>query len=166
MKSLGHYLLVGCLVAVVGCSGEKSSGPDATGASFIVTEEPQGAVGVGEARKSATNDAEIVVVGRIGGSEKPFVGGMAAFTIVDPKLKPCPDDEGCPTPWDYCCDPDAVKDNIATVKFVDAAGKPLMKDAKEMFGLKELTTVVVRGKTQRGADGNLSLVAEKIFVKP
>ncbi len=41
--------------------------------------------------------------GRIGGSEKPFVDGLAAFTIVDLKVPYCADDEGCPTPWDYCC---------------------------------------------------------------
>ena len=38
-------------------------------------------ISVAEARKVAKDEGEIVVVGRIGGSEKPFVSGMAAFTI-------------------------------------------------------------------------------------
>lgn len=154
-------------LSLVGCSGGTTtlSGPSAEGAAFIVKEEPRGAVGVAEARKSATNEKEIVVVGRIGGSEKPFVPGLAAFTIVDPALKHCGEDEGCPTPWDYCCDTGAIKDNIATIKLTDAAGKPLSKDARELLGVKELATVVVRGKAQRSADGNLSLIAKQVFVK-
>ena len=58
---------------------------------------------------------EVVLVGRIGGSEAPFVDGLAAFTIVDAKVPPCSAEEGCETPWDYCCEQDAVKDNIATL---------------------------------------------------
>lgn len=168
MKSYVAFVVTGVVaLSLVGCSGgtTASSGPSAEGAAFLVNEEPAGAIGVAEARKSAANDGEIVVVGRIGGSEKPFVAGLAAFTIVDPALKPCPDDEGCPTPWDYCCDTGSVKDNIATIKLTDPAGMPLAKDARELLGVKELATVVVRGKAQRSADGNLSLIAKQVFVK-
>ena len=131
----------------------------------LVEAEPQGAVGVSEARKIAKDGGEIVVVGRIGGSEKPFVGGMAAFTIVDPKLAPCPDAEGCPTPWDYCCDANAVKENIATIRINDTAGKPLMTGANELLGVKELATVVVKGTAKRGQDGGLSVVAQQVYVR-
>lgn len=155
------------MLSLVGCGGgaSNSSGPSAEGAVFLVSEEPVGSIGVGQARKSATNQGELVVVGRIGGSEKPFVTGLAAFTIVDPSLKPCGAEEGCPTPWDYCCDTDALKENIATIKLINAGGQPLTQDARALLGVKELTTVVVRGTAQRSEDGNLSLIAKQIYVK-
>jgi len=165
MKTYVLMLALGCVALIASGCSDGSSAPSAEGAKFIVAKEPEGAVGVGEARKSAVNDREIVLVGRIGGSDKPFIGGMAAFTIVDPKVPPCGADEGCPTPWDYCCEQNAVKDNIATVKLTDAAGKPLATDARELLGVKELATVVVRGIALRGADGILSVVAKQVYVR-
>lgn len=147
-----------------GCSQDGATAPVAK-SEILVDAEPQGAVGVSEARKVAKDGGEIVVVGRIGGSAKPFVGGMAAFTIVDPKVASCAADEGCPTPWDYCCDTNAVKENIATIRINDAAGKPLMTGADELLGVKELATVVVKGTAKRGQDGGLSVVAQKVYVR-
>jgi len=165
------WLFACALIGVAGCSGSSapsggaSGGPAATAVNFLVSEEPQGAIGVGEARKSSKNDGEIVVVGRIGGSEKPFVSGLAAFTIVDPKVAPCAPEEGCPTPWDYCCTQNDVKENIATIKLIDAAGKVPAQDAQQLLGVKELTTVVVRGTAKRSEDGNLSVLAKQVYVR-
>jgi hypothetical protein len=102
----------------------------------------------------------------IGGSSKPFVDGLAAFTIVDPKVPYCAADEGCPTPWDYCCQTEAVKENIATIKVVDEAGKAIAGNAKELLKVKELSTVVVQGKAKRDDQGNLTVATSKIFVRP
>lgn len=140
----------------------RAAAPDA---SFLLTESPAGAVGVGAARKDSQNAGDVTITGRIGGSEKPFIEGLAAFTIVDPKLKPCPDEEGCPTPWDYCCaSGDTLKENTALVKLVSADGKPVAKDARGLLGVKELTRIVVRGKAQRDEQGNLTVLAEKLYV--
>jgi len=172
MSTNGLTRLVACaLIGVTGCSGSSapsggaSGGPAPAAANFLVNEEPQGAIGVGEARKSLKGEGEIVVVGRIGGSEKPFVSGLAAFTIVDPKVAPCAPEEGCPTPWDYCCGQNDVKENIATIKLTDAAGKPLAQDARELLGVKELTTVVIRGTAKRSEDGNLTVLAKQVYVR-
>jgi hypothetical protein len=100
---------------------------------------------VGLARKQSENGQEITLVGRIGGSSEPFIDGLAAFTIVDPNVPYCADDEGCPTPWDYCCETDAVKSNIATVKIIDTSGKPIQRSAKSLIPLKELSVIVVKG---------------------
>lgn len=139
-----------------------ASTPDAT---YVLATEPEGAGGVGEIRESSKDKDEVTVVGRIGGSGEPFVDGLAAFTIVDPKVAHCSEEEGCPTPWDYCCTQNEVKDNIATVRVVDDQGKLVAKDAKELLGVKELSTVVVQGKAQRDDQGNLTVLAEKVFVK-
>ena len=121
---------------------------------------------VADARKSAKADEAIAIVGRIGGSGEPFVDGVAAFTVVDLKVAYCSADEGCPTPWDYCCTQDQVKDNIATVKLVDAEGKPVTDDARKLLGVKELSVVVAEGTARRDESGNLTLAATKIFVRP
>jgi hypothetical protein len=157
-------LIVGVLsvsAVMVGCG--KSPSSTAGSADYLAASEPAGAVGVAEAKKGS--DESITVIGRIGGSEKPFVDGLAAFTIVDPQIEPCGKEEGCPTPWDYCCAQDKMKDNLATVKVVDTKGSVVAGNAKEMLKLKELSTVVVQGKRQADAEGNLTILASKVFVK-
>lgn len=166
----GLLVVLFALVGMIGCGGSEdpaassAAGPG-EGTAFLASSEPAGAVAVGEARKSAKDQQDVVLVGRIGGSEKPFVDGIAAFTIVDPKVPYCHEDEGCPTPWDYCCEQNQVKENIATVKVVDVKGTPVAKDARELLGVKELSVVVVQGKAQRDAEGNLSVLADQVFVK-
>lgn len=155
------------IIGLTGC-GQTESTPSAeteSKSSYLAVTEPNGAVPVGDARKSSKDQEEVALIGRIGGSEKPFVDGIAAFTIVDPKVKYCADEEGCPTPWDYCCNQDEVKDNIAMVKVVDDKGKPVAEDARKLLGVKELATVVVHGKAIRDAEGNLSVLADQVFVK-
>ncbi len=160
---LGFFTLC---AAPAGCgqapATSETSAPDAT---YVAASEPAGAIPVGEARQSAADREPLVLVGRIGGSPKPFIDDMAVFTIVDPEVRSCVDEEGCPTPWDYCCTQDQVKENIATVKVVDSQGSPLATDARRLLGVKELNLVVVQGEARRDDAGNLSLLAGKVFVK-
>lgn len=178
LSHLKSRLFVASLVLMaVGCSGSSPSAPSASpsspaaaskptaaGEKYVAASEPAGAVAVGTARESVKDDEDVVLVGRVGGSEKPFVDGVAAFTIVDPKVPHCAPDEGCETPWDYCCEQNAVKNNIAMVKVVDGL-KPVMTDAKTLLGVKELNIVVVKGKAKRDDAGNLTVLAEQVFVK-
>jgi hypothetical protein len=170
MKLLNGILLC-MLTLVVGCGTSNVSQTagtpqsSATGKQFIATTEPDGAIPVGTARDSLQGEQEVTLVGRIGGSADPFVDGLAAFTIVDPKVPYCSADEGCPTPWDYCCTQDQVKENIATVKVVDESGKPVAEDARQLLGVKELSTVVIQGIAKRDDQSNLTVVANKVFVR-
>ncbi|MBY0587207.1 hypothetical protein K2X85_08525 [bacterium] len=131
----------------------------------MLAAKPPGALGVIQARKDAKDKEDIVVEGRIGGDPKPFVDGIAAFSIVDMELKPCATEEGCPTPWDYCCDLDKLPERKALVKVVDGSGKPMASDARQLLGVKELSTVTVRGKASRDEAGNLTILASGIFVE-
>ena len=166
--SLGLLAFGVSLAILAGCAKEKpaetadSTSADAT---YVAASEPAGSVGVGDARAKVKDEEDVVLVGRIGGSVKPFVEGMAAFTIVDPKVPYCAPDEGCPTPWDYCCTQNEVKDNIAMIKIVDKDGNPVSKDAGPLLGVKELDMVVVQGKAKRDKEGNLSVLADQVFVK-
>jgi len=171
---IGSFALAFAFAAValvVGCNQEKNgasetAGPDPAGQKFVLAEEPAGAKGVVDARKTAKDGDEIVIVGRIGGDKSPWIEGKAAFLIVDPSFKSCSDREGdnCPTPWDYCCErPDELAKGIATIKFVDEQGKTIGADARKLLGLKEMNTVVVKGKAKRDQDGNLIVLATGLF---
>jgi len=51
------------------------------------------------------------------------------------------------------------------VKLVDSRGKPVATDARELLGIQGLSTVVVRGDAERDEQGNLTVLAEKVYVK-
>jgi hypothetical protein len=169
LKSIFTFSLMTSLIILNGCS--QATTPTTEKATtkvdspYIAKAEPAGALPVGESRTTAKTNDDVVIVGRIGGSAAPFVDGLAAFTIVDPKVPYCAADEGCPTPWDYCCEQNAVKENIATIKVVDASGKVVAEDARKLLGVKELSEVVVQGKAKRDEEGNLAVMASQIFVK-
>ena len=151
-------------------SGPGKDGPKASagaaidGKKYLLEAEPAGAKGVLEARKQVKDGDEVVMVGHIAGSEKPFVDGRASFAVLDLSIKPCPADEGCPTPWDCCCTaPDELRAATAQVKFVGGDGKTLNVGAKELLGVKELSVVVVRGQANRDDKGNLTVVASGLY---
>lgn len=176
MKSLMAFTIIGLITFAIGCSppassksGAPATGGDSskpTGIEYIAATEPANAEPVGEARQNVKDGDAITLVGRIGGSAEPFVNGMAAFTIVDPEVAHCAPEEGCPTPWDYCCTQNEVKNNIATVKVVDDQGKPVGEDARQLLAVKELSLVIVTGQAKRDDQGNLTVLASKVFVKP
>lgn len=173
MQNLVARLAVGLTLAfgIAGCGQTPAADkPDATSVettavSYLVKEEPAGALGVADAREGKEGGPEITVVGRIGGSGKPFVEGAAAFTIVDPSVPHCSDDEGCPTPWDYCCQTAALPTSTALIKVVDPQGQLVAEDARKLLGVKELALVVVHGKADRDEKGNLTVLADQVFVK-
>ena len=147
-----------------------TSDPKATVApaenKVLLHTKPADAKPVGELRTSAADGADVVILGRIGGDTNPWVEGRAAFTIVDTKLEPCKPEEGCPTPWDYCCSTDLIPANRAMIKFVDDVGETIEQDARKLLGVKELQTVVVQGKVKKDESGNLTVLASGIFVVP
>ncbi|WP_235935346.1 hypothetical protein [Candidatus Laterigemmans baculatus] len=161
---------LGLLTMFAGCSEPSTTvshdDSSAVAPHVVATSEPSGAVPVGQARESVEDGEEVVLVGVVGGSSQPFVDGLAAFTIVDPKVPYCAPEEGCATPWDYCCEQDQVKDNIATVKVVDESGNPVATDARELLEVEELSTVVVKGAAERDEQGNLAVLANQVFIRP
>jgi hypothetical protein len=174
-----HTLLKQCsLVFIVGlvatgcgrssnspAEGSGKGAPAVAGSSYRLSNEPVGAQDVKVARSSAKNDEEVVVVGRIGGDANPWIDGMAAFTIVDLARKPCEED-GCQVPWDYCCDLDDLPNSKAMVKVVDGQGQVVPTESRQLLGVKELQTIVARGKAKRDEAGNLTILASGVFVRP
>ena len=169
MKTFG--VTVGLLLAVVlviGCGQPSPSSvkaPSPEGQKYLLAAEPAGAKSVKDVRASAKDNDEIIVVGRIGGSTEPWVKGMAAFTIGDVAVKACSELEGdtCPTPWDFCCEAD-LGSKVLAVQFQNDKGEVIDADAREMFAVKELATVVVRGKIKSDKD-SMKLIANGMYVK-
>jgi hypothetical protein len=176
MKGTATCLFLAAMAAlgVAGCApsggGPATASPEAEAAraKYLLTNEPAGAASVVDARKDAENDEEVVVVGRIGGEVDPWVKGVAAFLIADTSLKACNEleDDACPYPWDFCCeDPEELNRKKIAVRVVDEAGETVPIDARELLGVQELSTVVVRGKAVRDEQGNLTLLATGVFVR-
>ena len=181
-KTLTLSLALAASLLTAGCGREGTPAADHSSAAsaaapsagtdrarFLLAAEPAGARGVRDARKDAKDGDDVVIVGRIGGERKPWVDGRATFRVVDSAFKPCNerDDDGCKTPWDYCCDDtDELRQGMATVKVVDGEGKTVAVDARELLGVKELQTVVVKGKAKRDAEGNLTVLASGVYARP
>ena len=126
--------------------------------------------GVTATMRGARKGDRVVVEAKIGGRVEPFVGNRSVFVIADLALKSCDEteDDGCRTPWDYCCVPaEAKKTGLATVEIVGDYGKPIRTGAEGVGGLEPLARIVVEG-TVRAVDpkGQLVLRAERIHVVP
>jgi len=166
MKSLAYPLLLLVLLLVPACGGGSADvDPGAAAASdlperYWLSSTPAEARDVGAARGDLTDGATVAVRGVVGGSKKPFVEGLAAFTLVDPALDSCVGDgTGCPTPWDYCCvDPQTIAENSVTVELREG-GTALPASVRGFHGLDHLATVVVQGVAERDAQGNVTIVA-------
>lgn len=141
--------------------------PQAIGADLpeglLVTTAPSGAVSVAAARKDAAKDgAEIVLRGRIGGRMTSLLDKAAIAVLADEKaITACNDMPGdaCKTPWDYCCEtPEKLKASTATIQVRGADGKILKAPLRGLGGLKELSTVVVKGTVDKASSKDALIV--------
>ena len=165
-------------LGISGCGGQSSlestaTSTDPKGASLrptlIVDAPPASAIRVAEARKAVQPGAEIVITGFVGGRADPFVEGRAALTLADGSvLETCdrrPGD-GCPTPWDACCDPpEKIEASVATIQVVDANGQVLKQGLKDIGGIREQVVLTVKGKVAPSSSPEALIVsAEQIHV--
>ena len=142
---------------------------DALPAGLMLSASPGDAADVTSVKATAREGDTVIVRGRIGGGDEPFVSGVSAMTIADRKLVPCSEmemEDGCKKPWDYCCaSPDELSKGLATIQVVGDDGRPLRADFRTA-GLAELATVVVEGKVGPRQDPKVLVVsAEGIFVE-
>jgi hypothetical protein len=171
MRLVAFLSVLSLSAAFVGCGGSPgpaaSSGPSAEGAKYVLAAEPADAKGVKALKADVKDGDDVVIEGRIGGDVKPWIENQAAFLVVDKSLKPCNEIPGdsCETPWDYCCDTDQLPSCKALVKIVDENGKAIATDARKLLGVKELQTVVIRGKAKKDEAGNLTVLANGVFVR-
>ena len=164
----------GCLAAILMVTGTlplNAAAADATiPDSLFVAADIAGAKSVVDVKRDAKKGDVVVMAGRIGGSKKPFVNGRAVFTIADLSLSMCSEISGdrCPTPWDFCCEErKSLIAKMATVEFVDSAGKPLATGASGVHGLATGSMITVKGAVRDVSAGGLLVIdAAEVFVHP
>jgi hypothetical protein len=120
-----------------------------------------------DVKSDAAVGDEVVFEGRIGGRVEPFTASVATFLVADPSIMTCTErhGDGCPTPWDYCCEPkDNLMKNLATVQIVDADGRPLRQSVKGMHGLEPEARIVVVGTVSQSDGPTFVVDAKSIYV--
>ena len=155
MKSFISTLLVVISVSalVVGCSSEQAADSDVQSQRdrYLLSEEPDGAIGVVEARESETELKEVVLYGRV----KERVDGQAAFWINDPSADIQHDHGGEGHDAENCAFCKSQKENAvnptAVVQLVDDANQPISGDSKDLLGVEAGQMVVVKGEANLDA---------------
>jgi len=162
--------MLGCEKQPPAPNSNNSTPPNLAGAGLpsglFVTAAPANAKTVEEVKATAKTGDAVVMRGRVGGSEEPFVEGRAVFTLVGSGLKACSDkaDDKCKTPWDYCCDtPADIAKHSATVQVVDAAGAPIKASIKGQNGIKELSELTIAGKVVQANEKVVIIAASAIY---
>jgi hypothetical protein len=112
-----------------------------------------------EARGSVKVGDDVVVRGRVGGSEFPMAIGRASFTLVGPEVA---FDEKAEKPWAYAgVAKETLDAAMCTVQFVDDKGEPLVLELAGRSAVAKGNAVVVSGKVLR-TDGGLVIAATKV----
>lgn len=174
MKNLSYAALLLIAGSAIGCTasttpeagGVVATNVSVNGDKYLLTEEPDGAVGVIEARESAKDGEPLIIVGRIGGSNKPWVEGRAAFMLLDASMsvvsEGSEEEEGELCMGDCCANERAECTTL--VKVVDN-GSLVPADSRQLLGLKENDFVVVRGKASKDDSGNFAVLADGVYVR-
>ncbi len=164
--------VIGCDRGFTGAGSASAAGTtpssDQLPAGLFLAEAPSGAKDIGAVKRAPDAASEVVVRGRIGGRVDPFVKGRAMFMLADRSVPTCAEKHGhgCPTPWDYCCEPkERVLANTATIQVVGSDGRPLKADLRGRNGLEPTAHVVVAGRVSKRDDGVLVVDAGGIYVK-
>ncbi|MFT5731685.1 MAG: hypothetical protein ACJAZN_000820 [Planctomycetota bacterium] len=113
--------------------------------------------------RDGVKDGEAVV---LRGTLQEF-GELSTFRLVDDALKDCSEthDDGCTTPWDYCCaDPVEVQQWTVNVEFLEE-GLPGDWSLKGKHGLDRLSEVIVAGTFRKDEAGNLRLEADRMSLQ-
>jgi len=138
-------------------------------AGLFLAAAPGEPVPVKQAKAQAREGDEVVVRAVVGGEVNVFVDGRAIMKVIDTEMKNLclSEDDGCKTPWDYCCSTtEELQPHRATVRVVDAEGKTLKVSLKGAGQIEEMKTLVVKGVVAKGSDEkNLVIDAKGIYVE-
>lgn len=159
------------LLAALGGCAKLSSAVDAQGAReadhYRLSQEPGDAVSVCDLRGALPTDAEVTVLGRIGGIENPWTEGEASFVISDPTFVSAIDTKHeCGDECPYCAkESQAQLDSMAFVQMVDEQGRVVRTDARELLGVAEDQVIVVRGTASLNRGGHIVIAARGLYVR-
>jgi len=164
-------LVAGALM-VAGCSPH-AAGPTpeqvALGQKFLLAEEPGGAVGIIDYREAppAEDQTDVTLVGRIGGGKLTWSSQSATFLLSDPTHEigagsehECHSDN-CP----FCKGKTNADHAQAIVMLTDGDGNVPPVDARKLLPLAEGQTIVVSGRAEVNAIGQLVVHARGLYVR-
>ena len=158
-------------------------------AAFILTEEPAGLIGVEEAKGMAVEPKEMAILGRISaGEDAPWSKGKAAFILSEVSAAAVDDlffDDEDDAADDQTATADAATHGgedhdpstcpfckkageqaaRAIVRFHDENGQIVKIDARQLFEVEKDQLVVVQGRGEVDAAGNLIIAACGIYVR-
>ena len=145
-----------------------SASSSAATSNFLLQEEPEGAIGVIDARNDTADGEEIVLIARIGGNKQPWIEGRSAFMVIDASMSVVADGaEKAPGEicLDDCCA--SLRTECTTlVKLVDESGRVLSVDARELLNANVDDLVVIRGHVQRDREqGTFVVIANGVHVR-
>ena len=141
---------------------------------YLLSEEPSGGIGVGEAREQITDQEQpIVLIGRVGaGQHSTWEPGKAAFVVRDPAAPLHASHHHADTPGhdpSTCkfCQEQAEKepDMTALIRVVDDAGEVVEIDARKLLPIEEEQLVVIEGTAQVDKVGNLVVAAKGVYIR-
>jgi hypothetical protein len=147
MRCLSGILV--CWIAILsGCGVAEPPQWKAWRDQFVLKDKPEGAITIAEAiAMSAGNEDEISIVAQIGsGKGDTFDEKNASFLVSEApdeahQGKPGHDPDGCPF-----CKQKLANAPTVTVGFSDSLDKPILVDARRLFGLTKGDIVVVKGR--------------------
>ena len=140
---------------------------------ILLKAKPEGSISITLARSSAKPGEKIVVSGEIGGRKNDtFSAALSTFFMADPDavfncVKKHGGDGGCPTPWDYCCEPkEKVLASIAMIQYKSPeTGKVHTQSFKGWQGLKELSQVTIAGTVDASSSSKALVInLEGIYI--
>lgn len=147
-------------VATAPAAAPSAGDAKVSGSRFLLATEPTSALSI-LATKGKGEAKGVTLVGRV----KETVHGFAAFSLTDLSLAYCGADkkeDGCPTPWDYCCIAD---DKVAEATIQVAAREKGEVVETAVPELRNLDVVVVHGDVVKAKDGSLRVDADGWFRK-
>ncbi len=185
MHPIPAGLVAALLLTVLG-AGCQNSGrpvrgvPSPEGEQYLLDTEPPGAKSVADVRallEGQPAQSEVVIVGRISGLSQPtWDPERAAFMVADESLSaaheaaedehdrtPQHDAEHCP----YCRDQRKKElAGLALVEVIDRDDCVPPVDARDLLGLRDGQTVVIRGEGGIDSLGALVVRTREIYVRP
>lgn len=165
MKHPITCLAVAIGLMLTGCGETETSAPQTApssshndGANWQLADAPADAIDVALAKGIAAQGDKVTIRGKIGGRMEPISLESGVFVLMDPAIPSCADmeNDGCSTPWDYCCEsPETIMTNAATVQLRNASGDPLRLEDGD---LSPLDTVIVVGEVGPRANEQVMVI--------
>ena len=176
----GHFpwLLSACIAAAAGCSANNPATETPRveypelGKQFVLNEEPAGVIGILDYREAAGEApaapaGEVALLGRIGGGDPTWSSQSASFLVCDPShafaagsQHVCTSDN-CP----FCKGKQGEDHSQAIVMLTGEDDRVPPHDARKLLPLAEGQMVVVRGRPEINALGQLIVHARGIYVR-